>query len=190
MLHFKSKARRISGHAENVRKEHAHTAAWLALCPQVRRRRSFRYPQFSNISTFCSVCLGSRRETHRTRIVWLHSSTCMGSVRTHIHLVCFAPLPIGLLSECTYCLWLLFCSHLVTRGLSSQGGNMMTSSFSLSLSFFFPHLLFKRSTDSWQLGETMAKNLEGSGREITLGWFDYCFVHLDSCCGSFPSRSF
>lgn len=63
VISLEREARKRARHAENARKEHTHTAAWLVLRPRVQHGRSFRCPQFANVSTFHYACLGSKRNT-------------------------------------------------------------------------------------------------------------------------------
>lgn len=76
VISLEREGRKRASHAENAKKEHTRTTAWLVLRHHVQWQRSFRCPQFANISTFHYVCLGSQRNTFRSdypvSVVYLH----------------------------------------------------------------------------------------------------------------------
>lgn len=91
--------------------------------PSIKLSR--KYPQFTNIIASRYICLGSRKKYI--------------SLKTHLCLGC---LPAPALCVSVFALL----AYLITWGPGSQGGNMVKSSFHI-----FPHLLFKRSANSWRL---------------------------------------
>lgn len=102
-------------------------------------------------------------ETHFTRIIQFQLSTCMGFVCIHIHIVRLrglCSLPIGLLSECILCLAVILFS------LSHMRPQLPGWEHDDIIILLPPPLSFQEKRRQLAIGETVPKNLEGSGSSV------------------------